>query len=165
MSAGEVRELLHRTVPSLALEDAVCLADLCNGWPLLASVVGSTLGQDVAAGARADRAASDASRILDTIGPSAFDVWDADQRANAIGHAITASLQSLEEHVQIPGAPGLRDRYLSLAIFPAATPVPLCVLSTWWADAYGWAPNAVRQFCRVLADRSLIDRVGLVGRR
>jgi WD40 repeat protein/DNA-binding XRE family transcriptional regulator len=157
MSAPEVRELLHRTVPALRLEDAVHLAQLCHGWPLLASVVGSTLGQDVAAGARPDQAASDASRTLSSLGPSAFDVWDADQRKNAIGHAITASLQSLEEHVQIPGAAGLRDRYLSLAIFPAATPVPLSVLSTWWGHGYDWPANAVRQFCRVLADRSLID--------
>src|SRR5947207_5195671 len=48
-------------------------------------------------------------------------------------------------------------RSLSLAIFPAATPVPLSVLSTWWTHEHGWAPIAVRQFCRVLADRSLID--------
>ncbi len=157
MSAGEVRELLHKIVPALRLEDMVNLAELCNGWPLLASVVGSNLGQDVAAGARPDQAASEASRALDTIGPSAFDVWDSDQRKNAIGHAITASLRSLERHVQINGGPDLRDRYLSLAIFPAATPVPLSVLSTWWTHSYGWTPNAVRQFCRVLADRSLID--------
>jgi WD40 repeat protein len=157
MSPGEVRELLHRTVPALRLEDAVGLAELCRGWPLLASVVGAILGQDVAAGARPDQAASDAGRTLSSLGPPAFDVWDADQRKNAIGHAITASLQSLEEHIQIPGASGLRDRYLSLAIFPAATPVPLSVLSTWWGHEHGWTANAVRQFCRVLADRSLID--------
>lgn len=35
--------------------------------------------------------------------------------------------------------------------------MPLSVLSSWWAHEYGWAPNAVRQFCRVLAHRSLID--------
>src|SRR5204863_1836273 len=68
MSAGEVRELLHKTVPALRLEDVVNLAELCHGWPLLASVVGSTLGQDVAAGARPDQAASGASRALSTIG-------------------------------------------------------------------------------------------------
>jgi WD40 repeat protein len=157
MSADQVRELLHKTVPTLRLEDTVSLAELCNGWPLLASVVGSNLGQDVAAGAQPDQAASEASRALNTIGPSAFDVWDSDQRKNAIGHAITASLRSLETHVQINGGQDLRERYLSLAIFPAATPVPLSVLSTWWEHAYGWTPHAVRQFCRVLADRSLID--------
>jgi WD40 repeat protein/transcriptional regulator with XRE-family HTH domain len=157
MSAGEVRELLHKTVPALRLEDTVNLAELCSGWPLLASVVGSTVGQDIAAGAQPAEAASAASRVLSSIGPSAFDVWDSDQRANAIGHAITASLHSLEDHVRIPGAANLRDRYLSLAIFPAATPIPLSVLSTWWAQAYGWSPAAVAQFCRVLGDRSLID--------
>lgn len=157
MSASEVRELLSRTVPALRREDTVRLAGLCNGWPLLASVVSSALGQDVDSGAIPARAVSEASRVLDNIGPQAFDVWDSDQRRNAIGHAITASLRSLEEHVQITGTEDLRNRYLSLAIFPAATPIPLSVLSQWWGHAYGWAPSAVRQFCRVLADRSLID--------
>ena len=122
MSEAEVRELLHRTVPALRPEDALSLAGQCNGWPLLASVVGSALGQDVAAGARADQAASDVTRALDAFGPPAFDIWDTDQRKTAIGHAITASLSSLEDHVRITCGPGLRDRYLSLAIFPAATP-------------------------------------------
>jgi WD40 repeat protein/DNA-binding XRE family transcriptional regulator len=157
MSADEVRELLRKAVPVLRLEDTVNLAELCNGWPLLASVVGSNVGQDVTAGAQPEQAASAASRVLSSVGPSAFDVWDSDQRANAIGHAITASLRSLEDHVRIPGATDLRDRYLALAIFPAATPIPLSVLSTWWAHEYGWTPSAVRQFCRVLGDRSLID--------
>jgi WD40 repeat protein len=157
MSATEVRELLSKTVPALRREETVRLAGLCNGWPLLASVVSSALGQDVGAGAIPARAVSEASRVLNHIGPQAFDVWDSDQRKNAIGHAITASLRSLQEHVQITGTEDLRNRYLSLAIFPAATPVPLSVLSRWWGQAYGWAPSAVRQFCRVLADRSLID--------
>jgi hypothetical protein len=117
MSAGEVRELLRKTVPALPLEDTVRLAELCRGWPLLASVVGSTVGQDVAAGAHPGQAASEAGRALGATGPAAFDVWDADQRKNAIGHAITASLRSLEDHVQITGGSALRDRYLSLAVF------------------------------------------------
>jgi len=157
MTGGEVRELLHKTVPALPLEDTARLAELCGGWPLLASVVGSALSQDVAAGARPGQAASEAGQALGAIGPAAFDVWDSDQRKNAIGHAITASLRSVEEHVRIPGGPDLRERYLSLGIFPAATPVPLPVLSTWWTGEYGWTASAVRQFCRVLADRSLID--------
>jgi WD40 repeat protein/transcriptional regulator with XRE-family HTH domain len=157
MSASEIRELLGKTVPALRSEDTVKLAGLCNGWPLLASVVSSALGQDVGAGALPERAVYEASQALHNVGPQAFDVWDSDQRKNAIGHAITASLSSLEEHVQITGAEHLSDRYLSLAIFPAATPIPLAVLSQWWGQAHGWTPSAVRQLCRVLADRSLID--------
>jgi WD40 repeat protein len=157
MSAAEVRELLGRSVPELRLEDAARLAELCNGWPLLASVVSSTVIQDVTAGATPQRAVADAGSALDQFGPHAFDIWDSDQRKNAIGHAIISSLRSLEEHVEIPGTSDLRDRYLSLAIFPAATPIPLSVLSTWWGTAFGWTPTAVRQFCRLLADRSLID--------
>ncbi|REF00533.1 NB-ARC domain-containing protein [Thermomonospora umbrina] len=157
MSESEVRDLLGKSMPGLHSQEAERLAQLCRGWPLLASVVGSAIGQDVAAGASPERAVDEAGTTLDSIGPQAFDVWDSDQRRNAIGHAITASLSSLEEHVRITGGPGLRERYLSLAIFPAATPIPLEVLSTWWGGAHGWTPSAVRQFCRVLADRSLID--------
>jgi hypothetical protein len=146
MSAGEVRDLLRKTVPALPLEDTVRLAELCRGWPLLASVVGSTVGQDVAAGARPGQAASEAGRTLGAAGPAAFDVWDADQRRNAIGHAITASLRSLEEHVQITGGSALRDSYLSLAVFPAATPIPLPVLSVWWAIPTGGPPVRCASF-------------------
>jgi hypothetical protein len=99
----------------------------------------------------------EASEALAGQGPQAFDVWDADQRTAAIGHAVTSSLRSLDEHVTIAGGSALQERYLSLAIFPAATPVPLEVLTKWWARAYGWNRSAVRQFCRVLSDRSLVS--------
>ncbi|WP_213456637.1 NB-ARC domain-containing protein [Rhizomonospora bruguierae] len=157
MSPTEIRELLSRSVPYLGQQETVRLASLCGGWPLLATVVGSNLSQDIAAGASPSRAVSEAGEILRTHGPRAFDVSDADQRRNAIGQAITSSLRSLEENVRIGGASSLSDRYLSLAIFPAATPIPLRVLSLWWEQAHGWPPSATRQFCRVLADRSLID--------
>jgi len=157
MSSTEIRELLSRSVSNLGQHETARLADLCGGWPLLATVVGSNVSQDIAAGAPPARAVSEAGQVLRTHGPHAFDVSDADQRRNAIGQAITSSLQSLEENVSIGGGSALRDRYLSLAIFPAATPIPLAVLSLWWERAYGWTPNAVRQFCRMLADRSLID--------
>lgn len=163
MSSHEVRELLSRSVAGLGRDEAARLAELCGGWPLLATVVGSSVGQDVAAGAPPSRAVADAAQVLHTLGPQGFDVWDADQRRNAIGQAIASSLRSLEEHVVVGGGSALRDRYLSLAIFPAAVPIPLSVLSSWWQHSYGWTSSAVRQFCRVLADRSLID-VYLAGR-
>lgn len=157
MSPQEISELLRRNISAPAGHDAIRLAELCGGWPLLASVVGSNIGHDVAAGAPPDRAVSEAGETLSSHGPQAFDVWDADQRKNAIGQAIMSSLRSLDEHVTITGGSALRDRYLSLAIFPAATAVPLQVLTQWWHRAYGWSRSAVRQFCRVLADRSLVS--------
>jgi WD40 repeat protein len=157
MNSNEVRELLHRTAPSIAADDANQLAELCGGWPLLATVVGSNIGQEVAAGASAVKASTEASEVLTAHGPQAFDVWDADQRRNAIGQAITSSLDSLHEHVSLGAATDLRERYLSLGIFPSSTPIPLPVLSTWWGRAHGWPAVAVRQFCRLLADRSLIS--------
>ena len=156
MSSQQIRELLARTVSGIAHKDAAYLAELCGGWPLLASIVGSNVGQDVAAGAPHARAVSEAGNALKTIGPHALDVWDSSQRRTAIGQAIASSLASLDETVTIGGATALRDRYLSLAIFPASTPIPLSVLSTWWTTAHGWTDTAVRQFCKVLADRSLL---------
>jgi DNA-binding XRE family transcriptional regulator len=157
MSPHEINELLRRGISAPAGYEARGLAELCGGWPLLATVVGSNIQQDVGAGAPLSRAVRDAGEVLAGQGPQAFDVWDADQRRTAIGHAIMSSLRSLDEHVTIAGGSALQDRYLSLAIFPAATPVPLDVLTHWWQRAYGWSRSAVRQFCRVLADRSLVS--------
>ncbi|MGQ0773883.1 MAG: NB-ARC domain-containing protein [Pseudonocardiales bacterium] len=157
MSPNDISELLRRNISPLARNEAARLAELCGGWPLLANVVGANVGQDVAAGALPSRAAVAAGEALRSYGPQAFDVWDADQRRNAIGQAIMSSIDSLDDHVVISEGSGLRDRYLSLAIFPAATPVPLSVLSQWWQTAHGWNLSAVRHFCRALADRSLIS--------
>ncbi|HZM83132.1 MAG TPA: NB-ARC domain-containing protein [Candidatus Limnocylindrales bacterium] len=155
MSAREVSELITRSVPALTSKNAEAVADLCCGWPLLATVVGASLSQDLQAGASPSQAVTFAADALSTQGPLAFDVWDGDQRRNAIGHAIAVSLASLDDSVTISGASDLRERYLSLAIFPASVPVPIAVLVQWW-QGFGWTNAAVRHFCRVLADRSLI---------
>ncbi|MGN2638531.1 NB-ARC domain-containing protein [Nocardia takedensis] len=157
MSGAEVSELLTRAVTALPRTTADRLADLCGGWPLLATVVGSNVNADLATGVDPEHAVAQAHQALAAHGAPAFDVWDADQRSHAIGHAITASLHSLDTDVTIPGGSHLRDRYLSLAVFPAATPVPIRVLTHWWRYAHGWTIIAVRQFCRALADRSLIS--------
>ncbi|MFI6575318.1 NB-ARC domain-containing protein [Nocardiopsis sp. NPDC050513] len=157
MTPTEIRELLTRNVAALDQQDTAKLAHACGGWPLLASIVGSNISQDVTAGAPVDRIAWEASETLRTHGPQAFDVWDADQRKNAIGQAIASSLRSLDESVVIAGRADLKDRYLSLAVFPPAAPIPVSVLTHWWHNAFGWPPHAVRQFCRLLADRSLLS--------
>ncbi|MGY2090475.1 NB-ARC domain-containing protein [Nocardia gipuzkoensis] len=157
MTAAEISELLSRAVARLPRHYADQLSGLCGGWPLLATVVGSTVGADLEAGAPPQRAVHHAHQALTDHGVQALDIWDSDQRNNAIGHAITASLTSLEEDVRITEGPGLRERYLSLAVFPGATAVPVDVLTHWWCTAYDWSPPAVRQFCRILADRSLIS--------
>ncbi|SFC61527.1 NB-ARC domain-containing protein [Streptomyces aidingensis] len=157
MAPGEIRELLTRNVAALPHTEASRLAQICGGWPLLATVIGSAIEQDVAAGAPAHRVAREASETIQTHGPQAFDVWDADQRKNAIGQAISSSLRSLEDSVRVNGGTGLRNRYLSLAVFPPSEPIPVQVLTHWWGTAHGWTPHAVRQFCRILADRSLIS--------
>ncbi|MEU6121851.1 NB-ARC domain-containing protein [Streptomyces sp. NPDC047123] len=157
MAPGEVRELLVRNVGNLDETEAARLVGVCGGWPLLASIVGANVSQEVVSGAPARRVVSETSATIRTYGPQAFDVWDSDQRKNAIGQALTSSLRSLEESVSIAGHSDLRDRYLSLAVFPASVPIPVSVLTHWWRTAHGWAPHVVRQFCRLLSDRSLVS--------
>ncbi|WP_280684912.1 NB-ARC domain-containing protein [Kitasatospora sp. MAA19] len=157
MTAAEISEILTRNVASLERSDAEQLAGLLGGWPLLAQIVGSTVGQDVASGASSGHVIAEASETIRDYGPQAFDVLDADQRRSAIGQAIASSLDGLEESVILNGASDLRARYLSLAVFPPATAVPVRVLTHWWKTAFSWSPHATRQFCRVLADRSLVS--------
>lgn len=156
MAPSEVRELLTRNAAGLTHPEVSNLAHLCGGWPLLATIVGANIEQDVVSGAPPEHAVAEARETIQTFGPQAFDVWDSDQRKNAIGQAITSSLRSLDESVVIHGGSDLRARYLSLAIFPPG-PIPVSVLRHWWHAAYGWSPHAVKQFCRVLSDRSLIS--------
>jgi hypothetical protein len=131
MSQEEVSDLLHRSAPSLDRQETTVLAELCQGWPLLASVVGANVEQDLSDGAHRRQAVTSAVQALSTAGPPAFDVWDADQRKTTLGHAITATARNLATRVTLPGVPaGLDERYFSLAIFPAATPIPLSVLAT-----------------------------------
>jgi WD40 repeat protein len=154
MPRSDIAELVRMAVPEIGPE-AADVAEFCGGWPLLAAIVAASIAQDVAAGANVSGAVAAAVADLRSFGPQAFDVWDADHRVQAIGQAISSSLNSLER-VQVQGSgTGLRERYLSLAVFPAATQIPISVLAQWWAT-HGWSDSAVRQFCRVLAQRSLI---------
>ena len=157
MRQDEIAELLQRTVPGASSSMLGPVAALCGGWPLLATLVGASVSGDVSAGATTQQALDIVSRALRAQGPQALDVWDTDQRKIAISHVISTTLRALDDSVRIPGVSDLSDRYLSLAVFPAVTPIPLEVLSRWWGAAYGWNSVAVRQFCKVLADRSLLS--------
>ncbi|MGW5456792.1 NB-ARC domain-containing protein [Nocardia sp. NPDC003979] len=157
MNADETKELIRRNLPSEAIDGLSPLATLCGGWPLLATVVNAAVGHDIRSGATLGAALAAASEMLQADGPGAFDVWDTDQRSTAIGHAISASLRNLVEHVTIPGAARLDDRYLDLCVFPASIPIPIPILAQWWKTAHGWSVSSTRRFCRVLADRSMIS--------
>jgi WD40 repeat protein/DNA-binding XRE family transcriptional regulator len=163
MAIQQTEQLLTHSLPDGSNPQLRGLARRCGGWPLLAAVVGSSLRQDVESGTSLQVAAAAAASALDTVGPGAFDVWDADQRSTAIGEVLGTSLASLETNVRLPGGTRLRERYLCLGIFPAATAIPVDLLAGWWSRAEGWTPEAARQFCRSLVDRSLA--VGIPGDR
>jgi WD40 repeat protein len=158
MTKREIGQLLENNSP-VALSDEAgvrALASLCGGWPLLASVVGASVAQDIAAGATETVAVRRATSALCEDGPHALDVWDAGRREGTIGRVVASSLRHLNTHVIVHGGRDLGDRYLDLAIFPAAVPIPVPVLAAWWRREHGWTTTAVRQFARVLAERSLL---------
>lgn len=155
MTRDEIAELLTLNLPGASAHHLGRLARRCGGWPLLASVVAATVRQEVEAGTSRDVAVAAALASLETVGPGAFDVWDADQRLMAIGEVLSSSLGSLESHIRFTGVGDLRERYLSLGVFPAGTAIPVDVLARWWGHAYGWPSVTVGQYCRVLVDRSL----------
>lgn len=156
MSDRQVEQLVAQQVPGVDAASVRPLAGSCGGWPLLAQTVAGAIRQDILAGASARRAVELAVSDLQTAGPHAFDVWDDDDRRSAMHQAISASMRNLEEQVSIAGGQNLRDAFVSLAVFPSATPVPLRTLSVWWGRQHGWTTGQVRQFCRLLADRSLL---------
>jgi len=156
MSNHEIERLLATQLEGVSGDLVRPIAGACHGWPLLAQIIAGAARQDMLAGASPDRALTVAESELRSAGPCAFDVWDDDDRQATIHQAINASLDSLERHVAVAGNQGVRDAYLSLAVFPGATPIPLGVLTVWWGEAHGWTPGQVRHLCRLLADRSLL---------
>ena len=156
MSTREIERLLAMQLKGLSSDRVHPIAGACHGWPLLAQIVAGAVRQDVLAGASPERALAVAESELRSAGPGAFDVWDDDGRQATIHQAIDASLDSLERHVAVAGRQGIRDAYLSLAVFPGATEIPLGVLTVWWGAVHGWTAGQVRHLCRLLADRSLL---------
>ncbi|MCX6462685.1 MAG: NB-ARC domain-containing protein [Pseudonocardiales bacterium] len=133
------------------------LAAACSGWPLLASVVAGTVARDLLGGASEAVALSRALTAVRDEGPEVFDADDAGRREGTIGRVMMGSLGHLDGNVTLRGTSGLADRYLDLAVFPPAVPIPVPVLAAWWEAEHGWTATGVRQFARALADRSLLD--------
>lgn len=161
MSADQIDMILRRSFPDVQTGggelDLSEVAGLCGGWPLLAKVLGSSMEQEVEAGAPVQTVVAETHKELLVAGPSAFDVLDSSQRLSAISQVMRSSLDQLEAQVTIGARGGLREKYQQLGIFPAAVPIPIEVLEVWWGHTSGWSPREVRRFCRVLADRALVD--------
>lgn len=142
-------------VPLLRVDALPELAASCRGWPLLASVVGGTVARDIEAGASEAVAVDRAAAALREDGPQALDVEGAGGGAGTIGRVVRSSIDHLDGNVAIHGASDLAERYRDLVVFPPSVPIPVSVLGAWWGERHGWSATAVRQFGRVLAERSL----------
>lgn len=158
MTTDEVMRLLENNSPTSSSGDSGLrtLASTCGGWPLLASVVGASVAQDISAGATKAVAVDRATNALHDDGPQSLDVWDSKQRAGTIGRVVASSLRHLDTEIAVQGGKDLGDRYLDLAVFPPSVAIPVPILAAWWRQEHGWTATSARQFARLLAERSLV---------
>ena len=133
-------------VPSHLVED---LLELTGRWPVLLVLVNGAVRADHNAGRRVDESMREILHELRTIGPTALDVTDTDERHTAVARTIEVSLSRLTAEQ--------RDRYLELAVFPEDTDIPRSVLERYWACTGGWSPFQTRRFCSRLVDLSLVQ--------
>ena len=149
MDVQEARKLLMAGLGPIppGIVDQVLAAT--GGWPVLLSLVNSAARADLAAGGSAADSLTTTLQQLLNHGPTVLDVVDPDQRGAAVTATLEASLDRLTSD-QIA-------RFTELAIFPEDTDIPRPLLDRWWNYAAGWTPFQVHQFCRQLADLSLVE--------
>lgn len=165
MSADQIDCMLRRSLPGVQTGggelDLSEVAGLWGGWPLLAKVLGSSMEQEVEAGAQVKTVVEETRRELLVAGPSAFDVLDSSQRLSAISQVMHSSLDQLEAQVAIGAHGGLREKYQQLGrwwtpLWLTVTPlfcttyfVPICApvsrstgpssTGPWWRRSPGWS--------------------------
>ncbi|HZM65486.1 MAG TPA: NB-ARC domain-containing protein [Nakamurella sp.] len=153
MNGLEARQLLTASlgpVPQVLVQQ---LLTATGRWPVLLSLVHGAARADVAAGGSAADSLTDTLQQLVAHGPAVLDVADPDQRSAAVSATLTASLNRLTSDQG--------DRYGELAVFPEDIDIPRSVLERYWAGTAGWTPFQVHQFCRQLADLSLVQEYRL----
>ena len=121
------------------------LAKRLGEWPLLLKLVGSALHEAMETGDTLEGALKFVNDALDEGGIAVFDRDSTEDRNQAVGIAVGASLKLL--------APDERERCLQLGVFPEDAEIPVSVIAGLW----GFNSVRTRQLLQKLYGFSLIE--------
>ena len=146
MARDEAVALLTGGLPGVPSPIVGRLLELTSSWPVLLGLVNGAARTDVADGLVPGEALAGLAEQLAADGPDVLELDDDASRGRAVTATMRASLSRLSLDEQ--------DRYKELAVFAPAADIPLELLERYWR----WSPAQVSQFCRLLADLSLVAR-------
>lgn len=149
MEESEAYQLLALGLQTPDRAALAALFDVTGRWPVLLSLVNSTIRRLVSSGSTLPAAAEGALERLTKAGPTALDVRKPDQRNEAVAATVGASLEFLDDESL--------DRYIRLAILPEDVNVPGEVLEILWGGEERLETFEVQRFCEELADLSLVE--------
>ncbi|MDT3446120.1 NB-ARC domain-containing protein [Pseudofrankia sp. BMG5.37] len=124
------------------------LLDATGRWPVLLRLVNRALVRLVRDGVPPPRAADRVLARLARRGPTAFDVTRLEDRNQAVGATLSASVGLLTGDEL--------DRYLELAVFPEDVEIPRYVLDAYWGATGELTLDEVDDLCQELLDLSLV---------
>lgn len=133
---------------ALPADRARRLLDATGRWPVLLRLVNRALVRLVRDGVPPARAADRVLARLARRGPTAFDVTRLEDRNQAVGATLSASVGLLTGDEL--------DRYLELAVFPEDVEIPRYVLDAYWGATGELTADEVDDLCQELVDLSLV---------
>jgi WD40 repeat protein len=149
MDRGEAARLLTSRVAGASHDVVEGLLEVTGRWPVLLALVNGAIRADLNADRRAEESMREILNELRTMGPTALDITDADERHTAVARTIEVSLARLTDDQ--------RNRYLELAVFGEDVAIPDPVLVRYWEATGGSSPFQTRRYCQRLADLALVS--------
>ncbi len=144
MSGAEGAAILGRGLSGFAEPALYRLAQRLSHWPLLLGLVNAQLRTARRDGLNPTAALRRVHQRLAAGGLTAFDRRDPEARSEAVSLTMAASLDAL--------APGERERFVKLAVFPSDLEIPLAPAAALW----GLSLAAAEDLCGRLHDLSLL---------
>ena len=144
MAGDEAEELLTAELTGAPSAVVRQLLELTGRWPVLLGLVNGAARADVRKGLAVGEALAGLADQLADEGPDALRLDDDASRGRAVSTVMRASLRRLSKDG--------RRRYRELAVFGAATDIPLPVLERYWRRN----PAQIRRFCRDLDNLNLL---------
>ena len=153
MQQTEADAVITQGVPDIPAAAITELHRVTGRWPVLLGITNRTLRRMVRYGLAPGDAADALLARLREHGPAALDVANPQARNDAVAATVDAGLDLL--------MPGMRDRYLELAIFAEDSEIPLDLLELYWHSTAGLGRTDVERTCLEMADLSLVSDLRL----